>query len=72
MATKYALLAPEITNVINGQNVKTVGLAQMEVLPLGDASVAAFQAPAAGANPTKAEFDALVSKLIAAGLMAAS
>ena len=33
---------------------------------------AAKQAAAAGANPTKAEFDALIAKLVAAGIMAAA
>jgi hypothetical protein len=32
----------------------------------------AFQPAAAGANPTKAEYDALLAALIAAGIMAAS
>lgn len=33
---------------------------------------AAKQPAAAGANPTKAEFDALIAKLVAAGIMAAA
>lgn len=33
---------------------------------------AEFQPAAAGANPTKAEYDALLAALIAAGIMAAS
>ena len=33
---------------------------------------AAFQPAAAGANPTKAEYDALLAALVAAGIMAAS
>ena len=39
---------------------------------LGAVKQAALQAPAAGANPTKAEFDALLTKLQAAGVMASS
>lgn len=38
----------------------------------GTVKQAAFQANAAGANPTKAEYDALLAALIAAGIMAAS
>ncbi|MNY51502.1 hypothetical protein D3C86_1870950 [compost metagenome] len=38
----------------------------------GSVLQAAFQADAVGANPTKAEYDALLAALIAAGLMAAS
>lgn len=44
-------------------------------LELGDAyaaDIVAFQPNAAGANPTKAEYDALLAALIAAGVMAAS
>lgn len=43
-----------------------------DILQAHEGRVAAFQAAAAGANPTKAEFDALVTKLINAGLMAPS
>lgn len=38
----------------------------------GTVKQAAFQANAAGANPTKAEYDALLAALVAAGIMAAS
>lgn len=38
----------------------------------GTVMQAAFQPDAAGANPTKAEYDALLAALIAAGIMAAS
>lgn len=38
----------------------------------GTVRVAAFQADAAGANPTAAEYDALLAALIAAGIMAAA
>lgn len=38
----------------------------------GTVKQAAFQPNAAGANPTKAEYDALLAALIAAGIMAAS
>lgn len=71
MADKYVMMAPQITNVINGQNVTTLGVPQPELMPLADASVAAFQAPS-GAAPTQAEFNALLTKLINAGLMAPS
>jgi len=38
----------------------------------GTVMQAAFQPDAAGANPTAAEYDALLAALIAAGIMAAS
>ncbi len=38
----------------------------------GGVKQAALQADAAGSNPTAAEFDALIDKLVAAGIMAAS
>jgi hypothetical protein len=38
----------------------------------GPVKMAALQANAAGANPTKAEFDALLAKLKAAGLMSST
>lgn len=38
----------------------------------GAVKQAAKQAAAAGANPTKAEFDALITKLVNAGIMAAN
>lgn len=38
----------------------------------GTVRQAAFQAAAAGANPTKAEYDALLAALVAAGIMAAA
>lgn len=39
---------------------------------IGGVKQAAHQPDAAGANPTKAEYDALLAALIAAGIMAAS
>lgn len=38
----------------------------------GTVKQAALQANAAGANPTKAEFDALLAKLVAAGIMSST
>lgn len=48
------------------------GEAQATETSFGTVQQAAFQAAAAGANPTKAEYDALLAALIAAGIMAAS
>jgi hypothetical protein len=41
-------------------------------LAFGTVKQAALQPDAAGANPTKAEYDALLAALVAAGIMAAS
>lgn len=72
-----------VTNVVNGQNVTTSGVAQDQKLSevmagatatttqAGAVKQAAFQANSAAA-PTQAEFNALLAKLIAAGIMAAS
>lgn len=74
---------PLVTNVVNGSNVTTSGVAQDQKLSevfagatatttqAGAVKQAAFQANSAAA-PTQAEFNALLAKLIAAGIMAAS
>ena len=72
-----------VTNVVNGSNVTTTGPAQDQKVSdllagaaatttqAGAVKQAAFQANSAAA-PTQAEFNALLAKLIAAGIMAAS
>lgn len=74
MARKFILVQTELTNVIDGENVTTLGVPVLTESAVAAASQMPYQAPAAAADVAalKAQFDALLGKLVTAGLMAAS